>query len=225
MSGGVCVVVPAYREAFAIAEVVEDLLRYQTWVVVVDDGSDDDTAELAAEAGARVVRHCVNRGQGAALQTGIDCALAGGADIVVTFDGDGQHAATDVAALLEPIAQGRVDVVLGSRRLGSAEGMPRVRALVLSLALRLTRATSGLAVTDTHNGLRAFSRAAAERLRIRCDGMAHASELLDQVGRLGLSWCEVPVHLRYTDYSRAKGQRLTDAWRVALDYLLGSLLR
>ncbi len=215
------VVVPAYNEAAQIGEVVRGLRARGPHVVVVDDGSGDETGHEARRAGAAVLRHLLNRGQGAALQTGIEHALAAGAGYLVTFDADGQHRPEDIERLLEPLRGGRAEVALGSRFLGSAENLRLSRRLLLKAAVLFTRLTSGLAVTDAHNGLRAFSRRAAARLDLAQDRMAHASELLDQVARSGLHVVEVPVHLRYTAYSRAKGQRPLAALRILADYLLG----
>jgi glycosyltransferase involved in cell wall biosynthesis len=167
----------------------------------------------------------LNRGQGAALQTGISYALRHGAQYVVTFDADGQHSPADLPAMLAPIVAGEVDICLGSRFLGHSTAMPLTRRLMLKGAVIFTRITSGVRLTDTHNGLRAFSRRAAQQIDIRLDRMAHASELIDQVRNSDLPYREVPVHIRYTDYSLAKGQRSTAALRVALDYLIGRLLR
>ena len=155
--------------------------------------------------------------------TGIECARRRGASCVVTFDADGQHSAEDIPALVEPIARGEAAIVLGSRFLGQAPRMPASRRLLLLGAVVFTRVFSGLALSDAHNGLRAFSREAAERIELRLDRMAHASEVLDQIGRLGLPYREVPVTIRYTEYSLAKGQRGLDALKVAFDYLVGRL--
>jgi glycosyltransferase involved in cell wall biosynthesis len=221
----VYIVIAAFNEGRAIANVVSGLRREYCNVVVVDDGSADDTAQRAAEAGATVLRHMINRGQGAALQTGISYALRAGAQYVVTFDADGQHAQSEIPLMVGPIAAGEVDICLGSRFLGQASSMPSSRKLVLKGAVIFTRITSGLKLTDAHNGFRAFSRRAAEKLDIRLDRMAHASEIIDQVRMTELPYREIPVTIRYTDYSLAKGQRSSAAVRVALDYLIGRLLR
>jgi glycosyltransferase involved in cell wall biosynthesis len=219
------IVIAAFDESAAIADVVRELRISYPNVVVVDDGSADDTWEHAARGGAIVLRHLVNRGQGAALQTGITYALKHGAAVIATFDADGQHCPKDLPALVTPILQGKVEICLGSRFLGRADAMPRSRRMLLRAAVAFTRVTSGLRVSDTHNGLRAFSRRAAEHFDIQLDRMAHASELIDQVRSSGLPYCEVPVHIRYTRYSLAKGQRSSAALRVALEYLVGRLLR
>jgi len=179
----------------------------------------------AEAAGARVLRHVVNRGQGAALQTGIEYSLSRGARIIVTFDSDGQHSPADLPILVAPLLEGKADIVLGSRFLGSADRMPALRRVLLRIAVFFTRLMSGLKITDAHNGLRAFSRRAASMIHIQLDRMAHASELMDQIRRSGLPYTEVPVHVRYTQYSREKGQRGVHALRIAFDYFIGKWVR
>ena len=224
VADSVWVVVPAFDEEPVVGEVIHDLCARYANVVVVDDGSTDATAARAAAAGATVLRHVLNRGQGAAIQTGLEYALRRGAHYVVTFDADGQHDVDDIAALVAPIHAGEVDVVLGSRFLGRATNMPATRALLLKLAVLGTRVSFGAKLSDAHNGLRAFSRAAASRIGIRMDRMAHASEILDQIRQLRLRFTEVGVHVRYTEYSRGKGQASRDAMGVAVEYLLGRFL-
>jgi len=219
------IVIPSYNEEHAIGGVVLELTASWPHVVVIDDGSTDATGAVAGRSGAIVLTHIVNRGQGAALQTGIDFALDRGARVIVTFDSDGQHRAEDVAALVQPIEEGRADAVLGSRFLGSTESMPRRRGLLLRAAVLFTRLTSGARVTDTHNGLRAFSAVAARKIHIQLDRMAHASEIVDQIAARGIRFVEVPVHVRYSDYSRRKGQSSLGAFRVLFDYLWSRWLR
>jgi glycosyltransferase involved in cell wall biosynthesis len=213
----VWVVIAAYNEAGVIGRVVSDVRRRDYHLVVVDDGSRDDTAAVAAKAGATVVRHPVNLGQGAALQTGIEYALAQGADHVVTFDADGQHRAQDIAVLLAALAGSGADFALGSRFLGASIDLPPVRRIVLKAATWFTRATTGLRLTDTHNGLRAMTRRGADRIALRQNRMAHASELLEQIARSGLAYVEVPVTIEYSAYSLAKGQRLSDSITILVD--------
>ncbi|WP_309647482.1 glycosyltransferase family 2 protein [Nocardioides sp.] len=214
----VCVVVAAYNEATVVGDVVRGLARHFTQVLVVDDGSTDDTSRVAREAGAMVVRHAINLGQGAALQTGFDYALkSGGITHVVTFDADGQHRPDDALRLL---AQGRsqgYDVVLGSRTLGKVVDQPWQRALLLRAAVTFSRRTSGLDLTDTHNGLRVLSRDALRSISLRQCGMAYASELEHAISRSGLPWCEVPVEIVYTEYSCSKGQRGLNMVNILFD--------
>lgn len=222
---GTFVVVPAYNEAAMIERVVRSLREHYPNVIVVDDGSTDHTCEAARRGAASVLRHVINRGQGAAIQTGIEFALSAGARYVVTFDADGQHCVEDIAALLRSVAAGECDVALGSRFLGQAIGLSPLRRFTLRLGVLFTRLTTGARLTDVHNGLRAFSRRAAERVDIRLDGMAHASELMDLILAEGLSYKEIPVTVRYTAYSRSKGQRSRGAARIAMHYLLGRVIR
>ena len=214
-------VVPAFNESTVIDEIINGLKSRVSVIIVVDDGSSDNTGEIAREAGAIVVRHLVNRGQGAALETGRRLALEYGADIILHFDGDGQHDPQDVSAMVGPIIEGRVDVVLGSRFLGSAIDLPLARRLILRLAVLFTRFFSGLKLTDAHNGLRAMSTRAARHLRLTYDGMAHASEFLDIMAEKKLNYLEAPVTVRYTPYSIKRGQNswngLTIVYRLIID--------
>ncbi len=219
------IVVPAYNEAATLGDVIRALRADWPWVVVIDDGSTDRTAAIGEAAGAEVVSHTVNRGQGAALQTGFRYGLDRGARQLVTFDADGQHSSADLERLLEPVVSGRVDVALGSRFLEVKSDIPVLRKMLLKSAVVFTRVTSGLRITDTHNGLRALSRAAVEQLDLRADRMAHASEILDQIASHRMRYIEVPVHVRYTRHSRAKGQNTLDAFRVLIDYLLARVFR
>jgi polyprenyl-phospho-N-acetylgalactosaminyl synthase len=217
----ICFVVPAYNEASCVGDVIRRIRERYPSVVLVDDGSSDTTGPEAAAAGAMVIKHLLNRGQGAALKTGIDFALANGAEVIVTFDSDGQHRLEDVEALLAPVLAGDCDVALGSRFLRPDSQVPFARKLTLKLGVLFTRIISGIRVTDTHNGLRALSRRAAEQLQIRQDRMAHASEILDEIARLKLRYVEVPTRILYTDYSRQKGQRSSAALRIVWDFLIG----
>jgi polyprenyl-phospho-N-acetylgalactosaminyl synthase len=225
-ASSIWIVVPAFNERPAIGDVVRDLRGRYRNIVVVDDGSVDHTAAAAQRGGATVLRHVINRGQGAALATGLRFAVGRSARYVVTFDADGQHRVDDVERLLAPLVEGVADVALGSRFLGSAAiGMPLRRSLLLHAATLFTRATTGLRVTDTHNGLRAFSGAAARSIRLRLDRMTHASEILDEIRRNRLRFVEVPVSIQYSHYSLQKGQSGLGAIRILLDYLVERVTR
>ena len=224
-AAGLWVVVPAHNEGLAIEPVAAKLAALYANIVVVDDGSDDDTSERARAAGATVLRHHINLGQGAAIQTGIDFALSAGAQWLATFDADGQHREEDIASMLTELRRTGSDVALGSRFLGRSEGLSRARRFTLRLAVRQQRMVTGLKLTDAHNGLRLFTSAAASRICIRQNRMAHASEIISQISALGLRVVEVPCTIRYTDYSRAKGQKLTGAFRILWDLAIRSLYR
>lgn len=219
------IVIPAYKESARIRTTLNELLPHYLNVVVVDDGSPDDTAAVARSCGVWVVRHPINRGQGASLQTGIDFALLHGAETIVTFDADGQHDPADIPAMLEPVQTGEADIALGSRFLGNTVGMPLSRRLVLKAAVLFTRVASRIHVTDTHNGFRAMSRKSAQQLRIRQDRMAHASEILDEIRRLGLRYKEVPVTIRYSAATLEKGQSSWNAVRIVWQFLVGKVVK
>jgi glycosyltransferase involved in cell wall biosynthesis len=224
-NAGVWIIIPAYEEGERLGATLASLEEFLPRIVVIDDGSTDGTAAEAVRHPVWLLRHSLNRGQGAALQTGIDFALERGAEIIVTFDADGQHSGHDVAALVEPVRKGSADVALGSRFLGKAVGLPPGRRLILKLGIVFTRIFSRIQVSDTHNGLRAFSRAAAECISITHDRMAHASEILDQIRAHGLRYQEVPVTIHYTPGTLAKGQSSWNALKMAGQLILGRLLR
>ncbi len=220
------VVVPAYNEAHILHHTLSSLVGAGYRVVAVDDGSTDDTSSLALTFPVHVLRHVTNLGQGAALQTGIAYALSfPECTHIVTFDADGQHRVEDIAALISAMQESGADVAIGSRfKDGTrAPGIPLTRIMVLRLAAFFTRLTTGLRVTDAHNGLRAFTRFAAGRVRIRQAGMAHASEIIGQIRRAGLTYIEVPVTIDYTAYSRSKGQRLWNGLGILWETLVGGL--
>ena len=227
----VSAVIPAYNEAKTIAPVVGEVKGKVNQVIVVDDGSTDQTGHLAQAAGAEVITHFLNRGKGEELKTGINFALNSGADLIVTFDADGQHDAQDISRITEPLLLGQVDVVLGSRFLNlqpktynlKPNNIPWFRVLVLKTATFFTRLYTGLKITDTHNGLRAFSRLAVQKIEIKHDGMAHASEIIEQIKKHQLKFKEVPVNINYTAYSLEKGQKLTNSFRIIWDLIIGKI--
>lgn len=219
------VVVAAYNEASRLGSVLEELMPVVASVVVVNDGSRDDTSAQALEYPVWLVEHPVNLGQGAALQTGIDFALSRGAEYVATFDADGQHMASDLRLLYDALRLKGVDVALGSRFLGRAEGIPLLRRWMLRAAVVFTGLLSGLFLTDAHNGLRLFTRRAAGRLRITMNRMEHASEVIEQIAAAGLTYTEVPVTIRYTAASLAKGQGTLAAGRLGFNLLVEKLVR
>jgi glycosyltransferase involved in cell wall biosynthesis len=221
------VVVPAYNEASALRTTLDPLLARGYSVVVVDDGSSDGTFSIAAGLPLHALRHAVNLGQGAALETGTIHALDRGAEVVVHFDADGQHAVEDVDALVAPILLGEADIVFGSRFLRTAdrERVPRLKRLLLRAAVIFSGLMTGVWLSDAHNGFRALSRSAAARIRLRENGFAHATEILSQVRAARLRWLERPTTVRYTGYSKAKGQPAVNSLSILLDLMLRRLFR
>lgn len=211
------VVIAAYREAPIIRSVVEGLFSYVERVVVVDDHSRDATGDEAYAGGADVLTHPINRGQGASLRTGTQYALAKGADMIVHFDADGQHLASDIPQFLDALAGG-ADVALGSRFMKDSNAIPPLRRFVLRCGILFTWLFSGIKLSDTHNGFRAFTRRAASQIIIRENRMAHASEILHEIVRLRLSYSEVPTTILYTVYSKSRGQSSWNSfsilWRI-----------
>jgi glycosyltransferase involved in cell wall biosynthesis len=207
-----------YNESEMVASVISGLRDHFDHVLCVDDGSTDRSGAIAQAAGAFVVRHPVNLGQGAALQTGFEfVATRTSATHCVTFDADGQHRPADAARMVERARATGVDVVLASRFLGSTIAMPWLRALTLRGALLFSRWNDGLALTDTHNGLRVLSRRALTNIRLSMPRMAYASELQSAIATAGLSYVEEPVQVTYTAYSRSKGQGNLNAFNIVFD--------
>lgn len=217
------IVVPAYNEAKNIGRVIRDLFqRGYKDVVVVDDGSSDDTYLEAKKLGAWVLRHEINRGQGAALQTGNEYALARGAEIIVHFDADTQMNPEDIMGAIEKLQKENLDVVLGSRFLGNTAGMPWTkRYFILPLARLFNNIFSGLNLTDVHNGFRVLSRAAAEKIVIDQDGMAHNSEIPAQIKKNNLKYKEFPVQFVYTEY----GQGMAGGIKILRDLFLNKFVK
>jgi glycosyltransferase involved in cell wall biosynthesis len=214
------VVIPVYNEGSVVEEVVRGVRETFPYVVCVDDGSSDESVAAARRGGAVVVQHPINMGQGAALQTGFDYALSDPLMTeVLTFDADGQHQVPDARAMVDKLREESLDVVIGSRFLDERTEVARLRRAILKTAAVYTRWTSGMALTDAHNGLRVIDRSLLERLRLRQNRMAHASELIDQIGRARVRWAEHPTHVIYSEYSKAKGQSLLNSVNILFELI------
>ena len=217
----VWLVIPLFNEATVIASVVTELLTAYRHVVCVDDGSTDGSAEVAEAAGARVIRHPYNLGQGAALQTGISYAREQpGAEYIITFDADGQHRLVDAQAMVALARAEKAAIVFGSRFLDDRTKPGALKRLVLKTAVLVTNLTTGLTLTDAHNGLRVIRTDAARAVNLKQDRMAHATEIVLQLGRTRLPYREFPVEVLYTDYSRAKGQSLLNSINILVDLVI-----
>lgn len=217
------VIIPVFNEAGMIARVVADLQATFPNVVCVDDGSSDGSVEKITTTGAHLVRHPINMGQGAALQTGLSYALARtGGRFFVTFDADGQHQVADAARMVDVARAEGADVVLGSRFLGGHGHVPPLKRVVLRTIVALSPTARRMRLTDAHNGLRVFNRPVAETLRISMNDMAHASEIVGLLARSPWAVREVPVTVLYTDYSKSKGQSLLNGINIVFDLSLGN---
>lgn len=218
--GRTWVIIPMYNEATVLGTVVRDVVAAFSNVVCVDDGSSDDSVEVAAAAGAHVLRHPINLGQGASLQTGFDFALRDTLMTeVVTFDADGQHQVFDAVDMVQRLRSRNLDVVIGSRFLDDRTEMTPVRRATLRAAAFYTRKTTGMALTDAHNGLRVIGRGLLEKIQLHQNRMAHASELIDQIGEHEATWEEHPTHIVYTEYSRGKGQSVLNSVNILVELL------
>lgn len=217
----VAFVVPVYNEASVIGDVIASIKKVTPHVVCVNDGSRDSSAAEILKAGAYLVDHPINMGQGAALQTGIEFArVLPGVQRFVTFDADGQHLVDDAVRMLTMLESDDIDIVLGSRFLGESVGGTAFRKVLLRAAVRFSNVTSGVRLTDAHNGLRAFNRHVADTIEITAADMTHASEIIELIARNGYRYREVPVTIHYTQYSLSKGQASVNAVNIALDTLL-----
>ena len=219
------VIIPAYNEGYSLGTVLSGLSPFPYTAVVIDDGSQDDTANIACSHGAVVLTHCVNLGQGAALQTGIEYARQCHADVIVTFDADGQHRAADIPFLLDALEKKDVDIVLGSRFLGEAIGIGWLRKKMLKLLVWYMNKTTGLQLTDAHNGFRALKVASTRCIRLKQNRMAHASEILQQIAVHKLRYAEIPCTIVYTPYSISKGQKLSQAVNIIADLFIRRLYK
>lgn len=215
-------IVPAYNEEKNIDSVIRDLFHHVDEVVVIDDGSTDATARIAREAGATILTHRVNRGQGAALETGHDYARLRRADFVVHFDADGQFSASDIPGALAYLQTSQKEVVLGSRFLGAEKSIPWFkRWFILPLGRLIDRLSGTVRLSDSHNGFRILSRRALDVIRITQDRMAHATEIPTLIAKHSLSWVEYPVSVRYNEF----GQGVGGGFKIVRDLLLGKFLR
>lgn len=223
----VWIVIPAFNEATVIGDVIADVRSVFGNVVCVDDGSRDDTGDSALRAGAHVVRHPVNLGQGAAIQTGVEYARSRpGAAVFATFDADGQHRVKDVVRMIDRLTAEDLDIVIGTRFADHApEQMPALRRVLFPLIAKLSPASRKLGLTDAHNGLRVFDRAVADGLNLTMNGMAHASEFVALIVENGWRVAEEPVEILYTHYSKSKGQPLVNGVNIIFDGLLRGRMR
>lgn len=223
----VWVMIPAYNEGAVIYDVLQHVLSLFPNVVVVDDGSQDDTVDQVLATSARLVRHPMNMGAGGARQTGFEFALRDpDAQFFITFDADGQHRPEDAVAMIQHMRTHPVDILLGSRFMGQdATSMPASKRLLLKAARIFERLQSGVTLTDAHNGLRVFRRNFAEQIKLTSTDMAYASELLEAIGRSGLVYGEFPITVDYTEHSLAKGQRSINSVNIAADVMVNKILK
>ena len=220
-------IIPEHNEGTVIQSTLEPVIREGYSVVVVDDGSSDHSWQMIQNLQVYALRHRLNLGQGAALQTGMTFALSKGAKTIVHFDADGQHRLKDVKGLLEPVLAGEADVALGSRfmRRDDKKAVPFSKQILLKIAVLVNGIMTGLWLTDAHNGLRVLNRRAAESIFLHENGYAHATEIINQIRHLKLRYVERPTRVHYSKYSRSKGQSMWNAVNIVIDLLLRRILK
>ena len=219
-------IVPCYNEGTVIFDVLTHARETFPNIVGVNDGSADNSAEQIRAAGAHLVDHPVNLGQGAAIQTGVEYARKQpGAQYFVTFDADGQHQVKDVMRMIERLRTEPLDIIVGTRFAGQENSqVPWIKRAVLKTVVMLSPRTKKLGLTDAHNGLRAFNRKVAEEMNIRMNGMSHASEIVSMIEKHGWRVDEEPVDILYTEYSMSKGQSLINGVNILADGLVARRL-
>jgi len=215
------IVVPAFNEAGVIGDVIGAVRSVFTNVVCVDDGSADGTGDIALRAGAHLVSHPVNLGQGAAIQTGVEYARSRpGARVFATFDADGQHRVEDLVTMIDRLRRDDVDIVIGTRFGAGVSRPPLLKRVVLQTAVRLSPRGRALGLTDSNNGLRVFNKTVADGLDITMNGMSHATEFVMLIAENHWRVAEQPVEVLYTEYSQSKGQPLLNGVNIIVDGFL-----
>jgi len=215
------VILPAYNEAKIIGQVIKQLkqdiknLKVNKKIIVVNDGSSDKTAAISKKCGALVLTHKINRGYGAALQTGIEYARRHDIDYAITFDSDGQHDSQDILKVLQALKKGS-NIVVGSRFLNKENKIPFIRKIILKFANFVTFLFFGIWVSDTQSGFRGFNRQAIEKINLSTNNMEVSSEFYAEVKKNKLSFTEIPIKVRYTQYSLSKGQHNLNSFNVML---------
>ena len=222
-------IIPCFNEGTVIGDVIRHARETFPNIVAVNDGSADNSAEEIHKAGAHLVNHPVNLGQGAAIQTGVEYARSQpGAQYFVTFDADGQHQVKDVVAMLDRLRNEDVDIIVGTRfgrPRAEDDQVPWIKRLVLKTVVLLSPRTRKLGLTDAHNGLRVFNKKVADELNIRMNGMSHASEFVAQMDERGWRVSEQPVDILYTEYSMSKGQSLINGVNILADGFIARRLK
>ncbi len=219
------IVIPVYNEEKIILKVIDNLIKHgYKNLILIDDGSQDSSYETIKNSKYKVIllRHLINLGQGAALQTGIEKALELGAEIIITFDSDGQHNPKSIPYLINPIIKHNYDIVLGNR-FGIKNKVPFLRKLFIKAGTIFNFLTTGLLLHDAHNGLRAFTKKTAQLLNLKHNRMEHATEFISFIKKNKLKYCEVPVEIRYTEYSKKDQQSIFNAFNIAFKIIISKI--
>jgi glycosyltransferase involved in cell wall biosynthesis len=223
-------VIPCFNEGESLVTVLNDLCSVgvpANRLIVIDDGSSSGVVlqPTALPPGVVVLRHVINLGQGAALQTGVDFALSQGANYLITFDSDGQHSKDDAIMMLKSLCDRKeLQCLVGSRFLGETIGMPGSRGVTLKLGILFTYFMTGYRFTDVHNGLRVFRSSFFDGFRFYENRMEHASEIMEHLARNANEFEEYPVTITYTEYSQEKGQSSMNSIKIAIKTIAAKLI-
>ncbi|MFH1457039.1 MAG: glycosyltransferase family 2 protein [Patescibacteria group bacterium] len=221
----IIVIIPAYNEEKTIRQVIREVKNYIKNIIVIDDGSTDNTFEIAKNEGVVVYHHIINRGLGGALATGIQGAILEGADIFLTFDADGQHKAKDIPRMIKPIIESKADIVIGSRLLNISKNMPIFRRLANLTANVITNVLFNIKTTDSQSGLRCFNKKTAQLIDIKTNSMEVSSEIIKEIKSHNLKFTEIPIQAIYTDYSLSKGQNFVLGLKTVIKLIILKLFK
>ena len=220
-NSSVCVIVPIFNEEQVVRKIVQSLIAEKFTAVIIDDGSSDNSIQSISDLPVKILKHSTNFGQGAALQTGFEFAKKNpNLEIFVTFDADGQHQIKDIENIISPIKENKADIVFGTRFQDDKTKMPLLKRIILKLAIRYTNLSTGVPLTDAHNGFRAMNITALNEMKLNLNGMAHASEIVAIAYKSNLRITEIPVEILYTKYSKAKGQSILNSINILSDLFL-----
>jgi glycosyltransferase involved in cell wall biosynthesis len=220
-NSNVCIIVPIYNEEQVVRSIIQSLVIENFTTVIVDDGSSDNSLQLISDLSVIILKHSTNFGQGAALQTGFEFARKNpNLEIFVTFDSDGQHQIKDIEKIISPLKNNKADIVFGTRFQDDKTKMPVLKRIILKLAIKYTSLSTGVPLTDAHNGFRAMNRKALNEMKLNLNGMAHASEIVAIAHKSNLRIAETPVEILYTKYSKSKGQSILNSINILSDLFL-----
>ena len=213
MFDDVYLLLPVFNEEETIGPIIKDLNKHFKNIVVVDDGSYDNTRNILETLDVYYLRHYLNLGQGAAISTGLQfISKIKGAKAVITLDGDGQHDNKDVIKFAEEILKCEKEIIFGSRFLEHSQNIPIVKRLILKIICYITNKVSKVQLSDVHNGLKAIKVDSIEKINITIDRYGFESQIIHSVGKNNISYKELPTNVRYTTYSKKKGQKIQDGF-------------
>lgn len=221
------ILIPAFNEASVISKTISDLKKYFNNILVVNDASNDNTLEILNKLEVISITHPINLGQGGAIKTGIEYLLKySDADIVITFDADGQHSVIDAVKMQDMMKNKNLDIILASRFIDKKHllEIPLLKKWLLINAVKLLSFLSGVDVTDTHNGLKAYRADALRKITFQSDSYSFENEILFEIKKNNLNFQELSSKVIYTEYSKSKGQSILNSTLI-LEDLVYMLLR